>query len=190
MHITVDKLYRTLTNCHRRKELIIADMDNYRFGAVAYDTDDDDNLCLYFEDCGDESGYTVEDLLHLLKDHKKEAGVYIACCGVYLDFVDEGGELLLDEHDEEDIIEFEVTKCGEYDLTSGRKPMPIIRKKRTHMAEAVVMVFIIFFALGCMGFNIYEIVYGTDHLWENILFILASVFMAGVNILTLRYLKD
>lgn len=190
MHITVDKLYRTLTNCHRRKELIIADADDYHFSLTSYDVDPDGNLRFYFEDCGDESGYTVEEFLHLLKNHKKEAGVYIACCGVYLDFVDEGGKLLFDEHDEEDIIEFEVTKCGEYDPTCGRKPIPIIRKKRTHMAESVVMVFIIFFALGWMGFNIYEIVYGTDHLWENILFILASVFIAGVNILTLRYLKD
>ena len=191
MHITVDKLYTGLKKCDPGKELAIMDADENQFCMVAYDTDDQDNLCLYFEECGEGSGYTIEDILDLLKDYRKDAGVYIACYGIYLDIVaDPEGDPELVE-DDDDFIECAVSQFGTYDDTKSRQPMKYTKKRKKGFYLGVtVMVILVLLSLICLGYYGLALVNGEGQMWENILFILGALLVGGVNLLTLRYLKD
>ena len=119
--VTVGKLLQELEGYDEESReysvaVWIPDDDESYFCVVSMALDDDGDLCIDLEDMSWSEGYfNVQELIDELEGYDKNTKVYLAGCGLYLSFEQEGG-IFCEPSDDDGIVGGYATVFGHYEV--------------------------------------------------------------------------
>ena len=177
----------------------IPDDDESNFCVVSMALDDDGDLCIDLEDMSWSEGYfNVQELIDELEGYDKKTKVYLAGCGLYLSFEEEGG-IFCEPSDDDGVVGGYATVFGHYEEEpqgwhteeEKRQLAQEARKEaRGERRMGYVLGVIVLGALLWLIYTIYALIAGVDGpLWERILALVTCVIILFVGCGTLYYSK-
>ena len=164
--------------------------DELTFGVVGMGNDKDGDLRIIVEEVDDvlEGFWTVEEVISSLECKGKDARVYLAGEGLYLD-IDNNGSSIFTEADDDDAVGCWVTVFGEYDEMSQKAPAP--GKAKDNRGEIIALIAIMAGSALLVFYKAYTLITGTGGpVWESVLYIVGASIAAAVCGLTLFYSKE
>ena len=176
--------------------------DDSTLCVVSAGLDKDGDLRIELDEMGDEGGvFSVHDLLAAIKEYAPETKVYLAGCGMYLNFEpNHDGSIFSDASEEDETVGFHATIFGKYKeerkafLTEAEK-RDQAEKARTQKREShlysILLVIMMIALVGWLIYNVYALIAGTgESVWENVMWIVICIVLIVIDVMTLRSSKD
>ena len=202
--VTVGKLFQELEGYDEESReysvaVWIPDDDESYFCVVSMALDDDGDLCIDLEDMSWSEGYfNVQELIDELEGYDKNTKVYLAGCGLYLSFEQEGG-IFCEPSDDDGIVGGYATVFGHYEVepqggrTEEEKRQLAKEAREEARGERWMHSVLGVMVLGALIWLIYTIYALIAHvggpLWERILSLVVCVIILFVGSGTLYYSK-
>ena len=202
--VTVGRLMKELSKYERKcadYDVVCWAEDDNTCCIVGHTLDEDGDLCIILDIQDGDGGYdNVEMLLTELSSYDKNAKVYLACGGYYLNFEQEGS--IFTASDEDEIVGCYASTFGEYDkedeksgfLTEADKRY-LAEEKRKETRENrcldMALVALSIFITCLLAYNVYALISHTGkYIAENIMWIVLCPILLVIIILTLHNNKN
>lgn len=170
--------------------------DDSTLCVVGAGLDKDGDLRIELDEMGDEGGgFSVSDLLAAIKEYDKETKVYMAGCGMYLNFEpNHDGSIFSDASEEDEVVGCHAVAFGKY-----KEEKQVSEVEKRGMADSatkqvseqniltIALAVMIVAIASWLIYNVYALIVQTgDSIWENIMWIVICVVLLAIDILTLR----
>ena len=160
--------------------------------------DEKGDICIYVEDGVWDVDYHVDEVLAQLRSFDKNAGVYMAGCGVLMAISVDGGEIFACDNDAES-VSCDAVIIGEYHAPAYRDShedhhltQQIDKKERRedNIMTIVLIILMIFCAIGLV-YNVMAIInHSGQYLLNNVLWAVVFLVSLVISSCTLYFSKD
>ena len=200
-HITVEKLVQDLKSFGKKYwhyDVACWAPDDSCLCVVGKRLDQNGDLCIELDEMYDDGGrFTVDDLLTALSGYEPDTKVYLAGCGLYLNFDVNPDGSIFEEADDDDIIGCHATVFGRYKeehhgfLTEAEKRAIAAKAAReqheNHILGIVLMVMAVLLAAWLIynGYALIAHAHAGESIWMNVVWIVVSAVLIGIDVMTL-----